>query len=76
MTSNYFIISLTAETTVYVGQDSHPTHALGLGETEGGGGGGGERNVCPLVKCDVYILFTDFDHLNTSFSVIIFMRKR
>ena len=42
-----------------------------------GGGGGGflERNVCPLVKCDVYIQFTDFDHLNTSFSVIIFMRK-
>ena len=50
MSSNYLIISLTAETTVYVGQDSHPT-----------------QEMCPLVKCDVYILFTDFDHLNTSF---------
>ena len=37
----------------------------------GGGGGGGGGG-----KCDVYILFTDFDHVNTSFSVIIFMRKR
>ena len=27
MSFNYLIISLAAETTVYVGQDSHPTHA-------------------------------------------------
>ena len=32
--------------------------------------------MCPLVKCDVYILFTDFDHLNTSFSVKYFHEEK